>query len=140
VSNLLVPKHIAAENQSVVSTNELNWLIENPPLNPTGTHILVRVEDVAETTAGGIVKGTKEGLQREQMGSEFGYVIAMGPCAYDQLVCEIVDGVSQPWCEIGDKVFFQRYSGKVPEIDGLKPGTIRILEDEEVIAKWPKAK
>ena len=133
---LLVPKHIADESR--VSTEELNFLIENPPLIPTGPHILIRVENAQELSAGGVVLGTEQGLRREQLGSECGYVIAMGPTAYDGLHCEVEDGVSLPWCEPGDKVFFERYAGKVPEIEGLKPGTIRILEDEEVIAKWPK--
>jgi len=132
MTDLILPK-----SQRDAMTEELNWLIEHPPLIPVGPHLLVRVEDVATESAGGIVLGTASAMNREQMGAEAGYVIAVGPTAYDGLHCEIVDDVAQPWCKIGDKVFFKRYAGKVPEIDGLKPGTIRVLEDEEVIAKWP---
>lgn len=115
-----------------VSTQELNWLIEHPPLNPTAYNLLVRVEEIETETESGLVVMTEKEAGREKLGASMGYIIALGPKAWMALE----DG--EPWAELGQKVYFDRYAGSVVKIDGLDDGTFRIIRDEEVLATWPK--
>ena len=110
----------------------LDGYAANPPLIPTSYNILVYVPPVETTTAGGIVRMTDKEADREQKGSAEGYVIAIGAQAWEEL------GDGSPWAEVGDRVVFQRYSGTVPEVEGLDSGEFRLMRDEEVLAVWPK--
>lgn len=108
---------------AAVSQDELDALIKNPPIEPCGDYLLVRVEDV-QATHGDILLPTGH-VDREQKGAGLGYVIAMGPHAYTE--------DPEPWCETGDKVAFQRYEGVVPPIEGLDSGKYRIIQDTKVL-------
>ena len=114
-----------------ISPEELSELVTNPPLLPTAFNLLIRTKEVETTTESGLVVMTKKQEDREQKGSAQGYVIAMGPTAYDEL-----EGA--PWCELGDLVLFERYAGTVPAVDGMDDGRLRVIRDEEVMAKWPR--
>ena len=78
-----------------------------------------------EKTKGGIIH-TETTLERQQVASTCGLVLAMGSHCYDKE--KFPDG---PWCKKGDWVIFARYAGSRIQIDG---GEVRLLNDDEVLA------
>ena len=93
---------------------------------PSGWRILVLPFKMPEKTKGGLFLG-QDTLERQQVGSTCGLVLAMGPHCYDK--DKFPEG---PWCKKGDWVIFARYAGSRIQIDG---GEVRLLNDDEVLAK-----
>ena len=93
---------------------------------PTGWRILVLPFKMGEKTKGGILMG-QETIEKQQVASQCGNVLAMGPdCYRDQ------DRYKQgPWCKVGDWVMFARYAGSRIKIEG---GEVRLLNDDEILA------
>ena len=93
---------------------------------PTGWRMLVLPFRMKEKTDGGIIMGT-ETIDRQQVASQCGNVLAMGPdCYKDKNRFE-----NGPWCKVGDWVVFARYAGSRIEIEG---GEVRLLNDDEILA------
>ena len=93
---------------------------------PTGWRILVLPFKMGEKTKGGVLLG-QESVDRQQVASQCGNVIAMGDACY-------VDKERYPkgpWCKVGDWVIFARYAGSRIEIEG---GEVRLLNEDEVLA------
>jgi chaperonin GroES len=93
---------------------------------PTGWRMLVLPFKMNEKTKGGVLLG-QETLERQQVGSQCGNVLAMGPDCYNDKD-RFREG---PWCKVGDWVVFARYAGSRIEIEG---GEVRLLNDDEVLA------
>ena len=93
---------------------------------PTGWRMLVLPFRMKEKTDGGIIVGT-ETIDRQQVASQCGNVLAMGPDCYNDKN-RFTQG---PWCKVGDWVVFARYAGSRIEIEG---GEVRLLNDDEVLA------
>ena len=124
---------IQMEHYRPVSEEELTRLIAEPPIDPRGNFLLVRVEDVAETYGeSGIVMSTKT-VEKEQRGAGMGYVIAIGEGAWSD---DVALGM-KPWCAVGDKIAFTRYEGVTPPIEGLDGGNFRIIADNKVLGVIP---
>ena len=79
-----------------------------------------------EKTKGGLYLG-QDTLEKQQVGSTCGLVLAMGPDCYGDKE-KFSEG---PWCKKGDWVIFARYAGSRIQIDG---GEVRLLNDDEVLA------
>jgi len=93
---------------------------------PTGWRILVLPFRMGEKTKGGILVG-QEALDRQQVASQCGNVLAMGPhCDKDKE--RYPEG---PWCKVDDWVIFARYAGSRIQIEG---GEIRLLNEDEILA------
>ena len=92
---------------------------------PTGWRILVLPFKMKDKTKGGIIH-TETTLERQQVASTCGLVLAMGSQCYDKE--KFPDG---PWCKKGDWIIFARYAGSRIQIDG---GEVRLLNDDEVLA------
>ena len=97
--------------------------------NPTGWRILVLPVKMPEKTKGGLYFG-QDTLERQQVASTCGLVLAMGPHCYDK--DKFPEG---PWCKKGDWIIFARYAGSRIQIDG---GEVRLLNDDEVLATIEK--
>ena len=93
---------------------------------PTGWRILVLPFKMGEKTKGGVLLG-QETLDRQQVASQCGNVIAMGDSCYK----DKERYPSGPWCKVGDWVIFARYAGSRIEIEG---GEVRLLNEDEVLA------
>jgi chaperonin GroES len=93
---------------------------------PTGWRLLVLPFKMKEKTKGGIVL-SETTLEKQQVASQCGLVLAMGPDCYKDKE-RYPDG---PWCKVNDWVMFARYAGSRIKIDG---GEIRLLNDDEVLA------
>ena len=99
---------------------------------PTGWRIIVLPFKMNDRTEGGVLM-TESTLERQQVGSQCGLVLAMGPQCYKDTE-RYPDG---PWCKVNDWVVFARYAGSRIQIEG---GEIRLLNDDEILAtvKDPK--
>ena len=93
---------------------------------PTGWRILVLPFKMKEKTEGGVLLG-QETLERQQVASQCGNVLAMGAECYQ----DKKRYPSGPWCKVGDWVVFARYAGSRIEIEG---GEVRLLNEDEVLA------
>jgi len=88
--------------------------------------MLVLPFKMPEKTKGGLYFG-QETLERQQVASTCGLVLAQGPDCYKDKE-RYPDG---PWCKKGQWVVFARYAGSRIQIDG---GEVRLLNDDEVLA------
>ena len=80
--------------------------------NPVGWRVAVLVLTIPETTAGGVIMAD-DNREARSMASPQGVVVAMGPSAYKDAE-RFPDG--KPWVHIGDRVMFQKYSGRMFQI------------------------
>ena len=100
---------------------------EEPKLpKPTGWRLLVLPFKMEEKTKGGIVLAETT-LEKQQVASQVGLVMARGPDCYKDKE-RYPEG---PWCKEKDWVMFARYAGSRIKIDG---GEMRLLNDDEVLA------
>ena len=94
-------------------------------LLPCGHRVLVKIDEVEEKTAGGIVLPKTTQSQQEEAGI-FGTVVAVGETAWK-------DFGGRNWANVGDRVMISRYGGFIAQ----EPGTVekfRILNDEDIVA------
>ena len=93
---------------------------------PTGWRMLILPFKMKEKTKGGILI-TDDVVERAQVASTCGLVLAMGPDCYK----DKERYPKGPWCKEGSWVIFARYAGSRIKIDG---GEVRLLNDDEVLA------
>ena len=112
----------------VTETKEKDFTAEdsNKLPQPTGWRMLVLPFKMKDKTKGGIVLAETT-LERQQVASQVGLVLAMGDQCYKDKE-RYPDG---PWCKVNDWVMFARYAGSRIKIDG---GEMRLLNDDEVLA------
>ena len=100
---------------------------EEPKLpQPTGWRLLVLPFKMKEKTKGGVILA-EDTLERQQVASQVGLVMAMGPQCYKDKE-RYPEG---PWCKEKDWIMFARYAGSRIKIEG---GEMRLLNDDEVLA------
>ena len=100
---------------------------ESPKLpKPTGWRMLVLPFKMKEKTKGGVILA-EDTLERQQVASQVGLVMAMGPQCYKDKE-RYPEG---PWCKEKDWGMFARYAGSRIKIEG---GEMRLLNDDEVLA------
>ena len=122
-SSILTPNNdLIGVKKTKKVTNESTKLPQ-----PTGWRLLVLPFKMKEKTKGGVILGEST-LEKQQVASQCGNVLAMGPDAYGYEK-RFPDG---PWCTVGDWVMFARYAGSRIKIEG---GEVRLLNDDEVLAK-----
>ena len=98
--------------------------MNNSGISPKGHRLLVLPEEVETTTKSGIVVTTATQEFREQLAQVDGIVVAMGNTCYSDQ--------PEPWCKIGDRIVFGKYSGIIREgKDGKK---YRVINDLDAVA------
>jgi|TARA_R110002012_G_scaffold9231_1_gene42558 chaperonin GroES len=126
-SILTTPKQkIEVPNNDLVGVKKSEKKEEGKIPKPTGWRIMVLPYKMKEKTKGGIVLAETT-LEKQQVASQCGLVLAMGPQCYKDKE-RYPEG---PWCKVNDWVMFARYAGSRIKIDG---GEIRLLNDDEVLA------
>jgi co-chaperonin GroES (HSP10) len=93
---------------------------------PTGWRIVVLPFRGVGMSKGGIAIA-KQVLEKQQLATTCGYVLAVGDLAYRD-TAKFPNGA---WCKPGDWIVFARYAGARMDIDG---GEIRIMNDDEIMA------
>lgn len=108
-------------------------------LRPTGYYILIEMEVVENKTESGIVIATNIENKREQGGHDVGIVRAFGPTVFkgfvgidDEETKEV--RAEQYGVEVGDRVEFNRYDGKVPRDPSLK--MFRVIQDQHIVGVY----
>lgn len=92
-------------------------------LKAVGLSLIVLPDDIAEKSESGIILGTPEQLEREQLKQTDGIVVDIGPIAwFDE---------SSPRCKIGDRVIMAAYAGMIRK--GKDGRSYRIIKDSDVI-------
>jgi len=81
---------------------------------------------MSEKSRGGVLF-SHETIDKQQIASQCGNVLAMGPQCYKDTE-RYPDG---PWCKVGDWVIFARYAGSRIQIEG---GEVRLLNEDEILA------
>ena len=92
-------------------------------IKPVGYSLVVEPEQIEEKTESGIVLGTPEQLEREQMRQTDGVVLAIGPMAFHD------EGYKR--CKVGDRVVMKAYAGMMRK--GVDGKAYRIIADTDVI-------
>ena len=118
-SNQNLPKHKPALEEKYKRQDE------NLP-RPTGWRLLVLPFKMKDKTKGGVVLAEST-IERQQVASQCGLVLEMGPQCYQDKK-RYPEG---PWCKKGDWVMFARYAGSRIKIEG---GENRLLNDDEILA------
>lgn len=93
---------------------------------PVGYKILIALPEPDDTTEGGLAKAA-ETLQREEIGSICGFVLAIGPDAF----ADENKFPGGPYCKVGDWVIMRAYSGTRLSIYGKE---FRLINDTSVEA------
>ena len=93
----------------------------------TGWRMVVLPFKGVEKTKGGLLL-TDKAIEEQQLTTNVGLILNMGPDAY----ADKNKFPNGPWCKKCDWVVFARYAGSRVKIEG---GEIRILNDDEVLAK-----
>ena len=127
-STSVTPKIITPNKELLgVKKSEKKEELKEPNLpKPTGWRMIVLPFKMKEKTKGGLVLAETT-LERQQVASQVGLVLAMGPQCYKDKE-RYPEG---PWCKVNDWVMFARYAGSRIKIDG---GEMRLLNDDEVLA------
>lgn len=94
--------------------------------DPKGYKLLIALPEPDEVTEGGIIKA-KQTMEIEEIGSICGFVLKMGPDAYDDKK-KFPNG---PYCKEGDWVLMRSYSGTRFKIHGKE---FRLINDDSVEA------
>ena len=125
-SSILTPKQkIEVPDNSLVGVKSEKK--QEPKLpKPTGWRMLVLPFKMKDKTKGGVILA-EDTLERQQVASQVGLVMAMGPQCYKDKE-RYPEG---PWCKEKDWVMFARYAGSRIKIEG---GEMRLLNDDEVLA------
>ena len=99
-------------------------------IKPLGFYVLLEVEKVESTSAGGIILDS-DLVSKEQEATSVGYVREIGPTAY----------VGYPGCEedqasawgisVGDKVEYRKFEGKTSAVPGCED--YRYIPDSQII-------
>jgi co-chaperonin GroES (HSP10) len=100
-------------------------------ITPCGPRLLILPDQVEELSAGGIVLMTASTEKMEALAQTYGLVVAMGAtCYHDQPV---------PYCAVGDRVAFAKYSGLLNTgKDGKKYLIISDLDIVSIVAEGVK--
>ena len=119
---------ILTPNNNLIGVKKSEKKEEKEPKlpKPTGWRLLVLPFKMNEKTKGGLHLAETT-LEKQQVGSQVGLVMAMGPQCYKDKE-RYPEG---PWCKEKDWVMFARYAGSRIKIDG---GEMRLLNDDEVLA------
>ena len=93
-----------------------------------GHRVLIKPFDIEKETKSGIVIIQND--KRELAAQEYGTIVDIGPTAWK-------DFGNIPWAQVGDKVVYSKYGGKIV----FEPGELDvnkyfvILNDEDILAK-----
>ena len=99
-------------------------------LEALGPRVIVLPDPVEEISKGGIFLALDE--RKEKAGTSTGTIVGIGPSAW---LDPALGG--EPWCEIGDRIVYAKYSGKfVTDPDDEKEYVV--INDDAVQARIEK--
>lgn len=96
---------------------------------PLGYRVLVAPDEIEETSKGGIVLA-KDLINKEQGAQVVGTVLDIGADCW-------ADTAGEPWCKVGDRVIFAKYTGmKIwDSVEGKYRNDMLLLNDTDLTAR-----
>ena len=96
-------------------------------ITPVGHRVLIKPDVVEHKTESGIIVHTGQTEDRERLAQIRGVVVELGNTAFaDQ---------PTPWCKVGDRITFGKYSGLIYKGEETLDGhEYRIINDLDVVA------
>lgn len=116
----------AAENLKGSENEETEEPVAKQLPEPSGYRILIALPEAEEKTEGGIIKASSY-VERESVGSICGFVMKLGPDAY-QDKRRFPNGA---YCEEGDWIIMRSYTGTRFLVHGKE---FRLINDDSVEA------
>jgi co-chaperonin GroES (HSP10) len=95
-------------------------------IEPAGFRVLLELQLEETSTKSNVIALPEAITKRETLGTEKGKVISMGDLAFKAW------GDGAPWVNVGDLVYFVRYSGKEIRRDDK---IFRVVNDEDIYAR-----
>lgn len=102
-------------------------------IKPLGFYVLIEMELVEETSAGGIILD-RDLVSKEQDATDTGYVRAIGSTAYvgyPGCDTEALPPAKMWGLEIGDKIEYRKFEGKKSSVEGYE--NYRYIPDSHII-------
>ena len=127
MSKLIVPSYLKGNEKKVKEEKKEEGPALDKVPQATGWRMVVLPFKGVEKTKGGLLL-TDNAIEEQQLTTNVGLILNMGSDAY----ADKNKFPNGPWCKKGDWVVFARYAGSRVKIEG---GEIRILNDDEVLAK-----
>jgi co-chaperonin GroES (HSP10) len=127
MSKLIVPSYLKGNEKKVKEEKKEEGPALDKVPQATGWRMVVLPFKGVEKTKGGLLL-TDKAIEEQQLTTNVGLILNMGSDAY----ADKNKFPNGPWCKKGDWVVFARYAGSRVKIEG---GEIRILNDDEVLAK-----
>jgi chaperonin GroES len=108
-------------------------VINDSGLEPVEYNVVVKMDAVAEKTAGGIFL-PPAAKDKDELATDEGTLVAVSPHAFTYVEDWPEGSMPRP----GDRVMFAQYAGRIHEFQGRK---YRVLKDKDIIAviAQPKA-
>jgi co-chaperonin GroES (HSP10) len=103
-----------------------------------GHRVILKPDPVVEKTASGLYLAVDK--KAERTASQKGTVIGIGPMAWKNDLYGYGKDGWEPWCKVGDRVFFPRYGGKLictndgPHVADEDREYIIVVNDEDIQA------
>ena len=116
----------AAENLKGSENEETEEPVAKQLPEPSGYRILIALPEAEEKTEGGIIKASSY-VERESVGSICGFVMKLGPDAYQDKQ-RFPNGA---YCEEGDWIIMRSYTGTGFLVHGKE---FRLINDDSVEA------
>ena len=116
----------AAENLKGSENEETEEPVAKQLPEPSGYRILIALPEAEEKTEGGIIKASSY-VERESVGSICGFVMKLGPDAYQDKQ-RFPNGA---YCKEGDWIIMRSYSGTRFLVHGKE---FRLINDDSVEA------
>jgi chaperonin GroES len=126
MSKIILPKGFKPKVKEEKKEENKKPAMDRVP-QATGWRIVVLPYKGVEKTKGGLLL-TDKAIEEQQLTTNVGLILNMGPDAY----ADKNKFPNGPWCLKGDWIVFAKYAGSRVKIEG---GEIRILNDDEVLAK-----
>lgn len=91
-----------------------------------GYRLLVKPREIQTKTESGVIISYGENEKLEKGARDTGTVVKIGPLCWGQ------DQGKEPWCQVGDQIFWAKYAGK-QVVDPIDQKEYIILNDEDVV-------
>ena len=126
MSKIILPKGFKPKVKEEKKEENKGPAMDRVP-QATGWRIVVLPYRGVEKTKGGLLL-TDKAIEEQQLTTNVGLILSMGSDAY----ADKNKFPNGPWWAKGDWIVFAKYAGSRVKIEG---GEIRILNDDEVLAK-----
>lgn len=100
-------------------------------LKPCGHRVLIKEEEIKTESDGGILLAVDDKIERANQTT--GTIVDYGFQAWKAFDHNQEGNCGKPWAQVGDRILFSKYAGKIIEDPDTKE-QFKIINDEDIIA------